>query len=145
LRDVTSIVLDGGGAGVVIRLDNVPQVFRSALIGQRCCVYQGTTHDRQLAALHLRRRERGKVTSGLSDAIKVLCIASPKVLVGSGAPMETLAGEEKLPSTIIVLEFPSMEQVKAWYHDPVYAPRDQWRQSGSDANIISSWGVSPHC
>ena len=64
-----------------------------------------------------------------------------KVLVGSGAAMETLEGEEKWPSTIIVLEVPSMEQAKAWYHDPEYAPLIKLRQTGSDANIIVVAGV----
>jgi uncharacterized protein (DUF1330 family) len=64
-----------------------------------------------------------------------------KVLVGSGAVMETLEGEAKLPSTLIVLEFPSMEQAKAWYHDPEYAPLIKVRQTGSDANIIVVAGV----
>jgi uncharacterized protein (DUF1330 family) len=64
-----------------------------------------------------------------------------KVLVGSGAAMEALEGEENLPSTIIVLEFPSIEQAKAWYHDPEYAPLIKLRQTGSDANIVVVAGV----
>jgi uncharacterized protein (DUF1330 family) len=64
-----------------------------------------------------------------------------KVLVGSGAAMETLEGEAKLHSALIVLEFPSMEQAKTWYHDPAYAPLIKVRQTGSDAHSIVVAGV----
>ena len=64
-----------------------------------------------------------------------------KLLAGRGCAMEILEGEGKLPSAIIVLEFPSMEQAKAWYHDPEYAPLIKLRQTGSDANIIVVAGV----
>ncbi len=59
-----------------------------------------------------------------------------KFLVAAGAAMESLEGDGKLPSAIIVIEFPSMEQAKAWYHDPEYAPMIKLRQTGSDANIV---------
>ena len=64
-----------------------------------------------------------------------------KLLVGNGCAMEILEGERKLPSAIIVLEFPSMEQAKAWYHDPVYAPLIKLRQTGADADIVVVDGV----
>ena len=53
-----------------------------------------------------------------------------------GGPMERLEGEGGLPSVIVVLEFPSMEQAKAWYNDPEYAPMIQLRQGGSDLDFI---------
>jgi len=55
--------------------------------------------------------------------------------------MEPLEGEKKLPSTIIILEFPSMEQAKAWYYDPEYAPLIKLRQTGSDVHILAVAGV----
>ena len=64
-----------------------------------------------------------------------------KLLAGSGCAMESLEGERKLPSAIIVLEFPSMEQAKAWYHDPEYAPLIKLRQTGADADIVVVDGV----
>ena len=45
-----------------------------------------------------------------------------KFLVRGRAPKELLEGKEKLPDTIVVLEFPSMEDARAWYNDPDYAP-----------------------
>ena len=64
-----------------------------------------------------------------------------KVLAGGGSAMETLEGDRKLPSAIVVLEFPSMEQAKAWYHDPEYAPLIKLRQTGADADIVVVNGV----
>jgi uncharacterized protein (DUF1330 family) len=64
-----------------------------------------------------------------------------KLLAGSGCAMEILEGEGKLPSAIIVLEFPSMEQAKAWYHDPEYAPLIKLRQTGADADVVVVDGV----
>ncbi len=63
-----------------------------------------------------------------------------KVLVGGGA-MERLEGSGKLPSNIVVLEFPSREHAKAWYNDPEYAPLIKLRQSGSDAELVLVEGL----
>jgi uncharacterized protein (DUF1330 family) len=37
---------------------------------------------------------------------------------------------------MFLLEFPSLEQAKAWYNDPEYAHMIQLRQTGADATII---------
>ena len=58
-----------------------------------------------------------------------------KYLVRGGA-MERLEGEGDLPSAVVMLEFPTMEQAKAWYNDPDYAPMIQLRQSGSDLDFV---------
>jgi uncharacterized protein (DUF1330 family) len=63
-----------------------------------------------------------------------------KYLVRGGA-MERLEGTGQLPSVIVVLEFPSMEQARAWYHDPEYAPLIKLRQTGSDLDFILVEGV----
>ncbi|MFQ5850622.1 MAG: DUF1330 domain-containing protein [Candidatus Binatia bacterium] len=63
-----------------------------------------------------------------------------RFLVRGGA-MESLEGDGKLPSTIVVLEFPSMEHARAWYKDPAYAPMIKLRQSGSDAEIVLVEGL----
>ena len=55
--------------------------------------------------------------------------------------MERLEGDGKLPSTIVVLEFPSMEQAKAWYNDPEYAPMIALRQGGSTLDFILVEGL----
>jgi uncharacterized protein (DUF1330 family) len=63
-----------------------------------------------------------------------------KYLVRGGA-MERLEGEGKLPSVVVVLEFPTMEQARAWYNDPEYAPMIRLRQSGSDLDFILVQGA----
>lgn len=55
--------------------------------------------------------------------------------------MERLEGTGKLPSVVVVLEFPSMEQAKAWYHDPEYAPLITLRHTGADLDFILVEGL----
>jgi uncharacterized protein (DUF1330 family) len=59
-----------------------------------------------------------------------------KVLVGAGSTLERLEGKGQLPSVMFLLEFPSLEQAKAWYNDPEYAHLMQLRQTGADADIV---------
>jgi uncharacterized protein (DUF1330 family) len=63
-----------------------------------------------------------------------------KYLVRGGA-MERLEGTGQLPSVMVVLEFPSMAQAQAWYHDPEYAPLIKLRQTGSDLDFILVEGI----
>ena len=58
-----------------------------------------------------------------------------KVLAGAGCALEKLEGDAPLPSVLFILEFPSLEQAKAWYNDPEYSLMITLRQSGADANI----------
>jgi uncharacterized protein (DUF1330 family) len=37
---------------------------------------------------------------------------------------------------MFILEFPSLEQAKAWYNDPEYAHMIHLRQTGADADIV---------
>jgi len=55
--------------------------------------------------------------------------------------LETLEGGAPLPSAMVVLEFPSLEHARAWYHDPDYAPLIRLRQSGSEAEIVLADGL----
>lgn len=48
------------------------------------------------------------------------------------ANMEKLEGAGPLPDVIVVIEFPSMVQARAWYSDPEYAPLIKLRQGGCD-------------
>jgi len=63
-----------------------------------------------------------------------------RYLVRGGA-MERLEGPGGLPSLMVVLEFPSMAQAKAWYNDPAYAPMIKLRQGGSDLDIVLVEGL----
>jgi uncharacterized protein (DUF1330 family) len=59
-----------------------------------------------------------------------------KVIVGPGCAIERLEGRQPLPTAMFILEFPSLEQAKAWYTDPEYAALIDVRQSGADAEIV---------
>jgi uncharacterized protein (DUF1330 family) len=59
-----------------------------------------------------------------------------KVIVGPGHAIERLEGRKPLPNTMFILEFPSVEQAKAWYNDPAYVELIDLRQSGADAEIV---------
>jgi uncharacterized protein (DUF1330 family) len=63
-----------------------------------------------------------------------------KYIVRGGA-METLEGSTPLPNVMVVLEFPSMAQARAWYNDPAYAPMIKLRQSGSDLDFVLVEGL----
>ncbi len=58
-----------------------------------------------------------------------------------GSVMERLEGTGKLPSVVVVLEFPSMAQAKAWYNDAEYAPLIKLRQTGADLDFILVEGL----
>ena len=53
-----------------------------------------------------------------------------KVLAPVGSGVELLEGKVKLPTNVVILEFPSKEQAKAWYNDPEYGPMIKLRQTG---------------
>jgi len=59
-----------------------------------------------------------------------------KVLAGAGSTLERLEGKGQLPSVMFLLEFPSLEQAKAWDNAPAYAHMMQLRQIGADADIV---------
>jgi uncharacterized protein (DUF1330 family) len=52
-----------------------------------------------------------------------------------GGPCETLEGDWE-PGRIVVLEFPSMENAKAWWSSSGYAPAKALRQSASHTRMI---------
>jgi uncharacterized protein (DUF1330 family) len=58
-----------------------------------------------------------------------------------GRPIERLEGAGPLPSLLVVLEFPSLEQAQAWYNDPEYAPLITLRQTGADLDFLLVEGL----
>jgi uncharacterized protein (DUF1330 family) len=62
-----------------------------------------------------------------------------KFIVRGGAT-ETLEGDWK-PERIVVLEFPSIEKAKAWYHSTEYTAAKQIRWKASTGKIILAEGV----
>src|SRR5499426_1741409 len=61
-----------------------------------------------------------------------------KVLIGGNSPqaLKALEGEAKLPLSVVVLEFPSLERAQAWHNDPDYAPLKQLRQANVDMEVF---------
>jgi uncharacterized protein (DUF1330 family) len=58
-----------------------------------------------------------------------------------GGKMERLEGRDPLPSVIVVLEFPTMDQARAWYTDAEYQPMIKLRQKGSDLEFVLVEGL----
>lgn len=63
-----------------------------------------------------------------------------RYLVRGGA-MEMLEGSAPLPSSLVVLEFPSMDKARAFHRDPEYAPFIHLRQAGSDLELVLVQGL----
>ena len=57
-----------------------------------------------------------------------------------GGTVETKEGGWS-PSRIVVLEFPSMDQARTWYHSPEYAPALAMRLTSANAKLIFVEGV----
>lgn len=62
-----------------------------------------------------------------------------KFVVRGGQP-ETLEGEWKA-KRIVIIEFPSIEQAKAWYDSPEYSAIKGIRQRSTISNILLVHGV----
>ena len=58
-----------------------------------------------------------------------------RYLVG-GAEFERVEGEGEPPNGLVVLEFPTLDAVNAWYNDPEYKPMIELRQSGADTEAF---------
>ena len=57
-----------------------------------------------------------------------------------GGAVETKEGGWS-PSRLVVLEFPSMEKARSWYHSPEYAPALALRLKSANAKLIFVEGV----
>lgn len=57
-----------------------------------------------------------------------------------GGATETLEGDWQ-PNRVVVLEFKSLEQAKAWYHSPEYAGPKALRQKTANSKGILVEGV----
>jgi len=90
------------------------------------CIYCGTA-----------RREKYKLAKGIWPEGGGLGAAIWwESACRSGATLERLEGKGLLLSVMFLVEFPSLEQVKAWHNDPEYAHMIHVRQTGADADIV---------
>ena len=53
-----------------------------------------------------------------------------------GGKMERLEGKDPLPSSYVVIEFPTIEKARGFYDDPEYKPFIELRQTGSDLEMV---------
>lgn len=57
-----------------------------------------------------------------------------------GGKTQTLEGNW-LPKRLVIVEFPSMERLQAWYASPEYAPALALRQRASVSSLVMTEGV----
>lgn len=63
-----------------------------------------------------------------------------KSLVRPGGTMEVLEGDWK-PKRLVILEFPSAAQLKAWYNSPEYKPLLQIRLRSAKSSLVMIEGA----
>jgi uncharacterized protein (DUF1330 family) len=63
------------------------------------------------------------------------------ILVRPNCPWEVLEGEAPCRTGIVMFEFPSMSDARAWYNDPEYAPLKKLRKSGARLDLIAVEGL----
>jgi len=64
-----------------------------------------------------------------------------RFVIRSGAAVEQLEGDGSLPMGITMLEFPSVDDAKAWHQDSDYAPLIQLRQADLTGDVFMVEGV----
>ena len=57
-----------------------------------------------------------------------------------GGPISPLEGNWK-PQRLVLIEFPSMDALQAWYDSPEYAPLLALRQAASTGSVVAAGGV----
>ena len=63
-----------------------------------------------------------------------------RYLVRGGA-MEVLEGDWT-PKRLVILEFPDMARLRAWYHSPEYRPLVELRQRTATSTLVAVEGVA---
>jgi uncharacterized protein (DUF1330 family) len=62
--------------------------------------------------------------------------------IARGGATEVVEGGWQ-PGRLVIIEFPSLEQARAWYDSPEYRPARQLRWATSDAEVTFVEGVPP--
>ncbi len=60
--------------------------------------------------------------------------------IARGGQTETLEGDWQ-PKRLVILEFPSIEQAKAWLHSPEYAPARALRHQYANSKMVVIEGM----
>ena len=61
--------------------------------------------------------------------------------VARGGAVDVREGDWS-PSRLVILEFPTVQQARAWWGSPEYAPARAVRQSCADAQLVITEGLS---
>src|SRR5947209_1025437 len=61
-------------------------------------------------------------------------------VAAAAEPRAVLEGRWQ-PDRLVILEFPSMERLLAWYHSPEYAPLKALRQQVEAGNVVIMEGT----
>jgi len=60
--------------------------------------------------------------------------------VARGGAVEVLEGDW-IPRRAVILEFPSVERIKAWYDSPEYRPLRELRKRASNSRLVIIEGI----
>jgi uncharacterized protein (DUF1330 family) len=60
--------------------------------------------------------------------------------IARGGAIEVLEGDWR-PSRLVIVQFPSVEQAREWWHSPEYAEAKAIRQATSDGTLLILEGV----
>ena len=63
------------------------------------------------------------------------------VYLGRGVQVEMLEGDGEPPTALVMIEFPSEGQARAWHADPEYVPMIELRRTGSDTDLMLAHAV----
>jgi uncharacterized protein (DUF1330 family) len=63
-------------------------------------------------------------------------------ILARGKPMVALEGTAPDVQTVVIVEFPSVKQAKAWHSDPEYHQLAKLRQTGSSADFFLVEGMA---
>ena len=88
----------------------------------------------------LQMRDPSWIETYRATVPKIVARHGGKYLV-RGVDMERLEGSTPLPTSMVVVEFPTMDAGRAFYNDPEYAPFIKLRQAGSDIELVLVQGV----
>jgi uncharacterized protein (DUF1330 family) len=78
--------------------------------------------------------DRGQYQHYLKAAPPVILQYGGRIIARSGAPV-TLEGPEET-RRIIIIEFPSVEKAKEWYHSPEYRNVKRLREGAGTGELI---------
>ena len=68
--------------------------------------------------------------------MKIVARHGGRFLVRPDCPWEVLEGNPPRSTGIVMIEFPSMENARAWYNDPDYRSLIKLRRSSSTLDLI---------